>query len=179
METVGKFTYGYETAVLRVWPEGRSSDIVIGKFCSIADNVMFFLGGNHRKERVTTYPFGYKYNEIFPNAKKVEEPHSISRGNIVIGNDVWIASGASIMSGVTIKDGAIIAANSHVVKDVYPYEMVGGNPAKHINFRFNPEQIEELLTIKWWDWESEKINKLVELLCSDDIDEFIKQAKLT
>lgn len=177
MERVGKYTYGYETSVLRVWPEGRNSDIIIGKFCSIADNVMFFLGGNHRKERVTTYPFGYKYNEIFKNAEKIEEPHSISKGNIVIGNDVWIASGASIMSGVTIRDGAIIAANSHVVEDVDPYEMVGGNPARHICFRFSFKQIEELLKIKWWDWEDKKINEFVELLCSDNITEFIRQVK--
>jgi serine acetyltransferase len=80
------------------------------------------------------------------------------------------------MSGVTVGDGEVIANNSHVVKDVEPYTLVGGNPAKFIKYRFTPQQIEKLLKIKWWDWEDEKINKFSPLLCSNNIDDFINSA---
>jgi acyl-[acyl carrier protein]--UDP-N-acetylglucosamine O-acyltransferase len=78
------------------------------------------------------------------------------------------------MSGIKIGDGAVIAANSHVVKDIEPYALVGGNPAKHIKYRFTKEQIDKLLNIKWWYWDDEKINKFVPLLCNDNIDDFIQ-----
>jgi virginiamycin A acetyltransferase len=84
--------------------------------------------------------------------------------------------GLEVMSGVTIGDGSVIANNSHVVKNVEPYSLVGGNPAKFIKLRFTPEQIEKLLEIKWWFWDDEKINKFTPLLCHDNIDEFIKCA---
>jgi chloramphenicol O-acetyltransferase type B len=90
---------------------------------------------------------------------------------------VWIGSGATIMSGVTIGDGAIIAANSHVVKDVAPYSIVGGNPAKHIKFRFYEEQIILLLRMQWWNWDDEKIRSAVPALCNSNIDAFINMYK--
>ena len=90
---------------------------------------------------------------------------------------LWVGDNVTIMSGVVIGDGAVIANNSHVVKNVEPYTLVGGNPAKKIKNRFTPEQIEKLLEIKWWDWEDEKINKFTPLLCNENIDEFIKQSK--
>jgi len=87
---------------------------------------------------------------------------------------VWIANNVTIMSGVKIGDGVVIAANSHIIKDIEPYSLVGGNPAKLIKKRFSEKQIEQLLEIKWWEWKDEKINKFTKLLCNDNIDEFIK-----
>ena len=135
-----------------------------------------YLNENHRYDWVTTYPFGLIHQTIFENYNKnIEFLHSMSRGNgdIVIGNDVWIGSGVSIMSGVNVGDGAVIAAHSHVVKNVEPYSIVGGNPAKHIKYRFNEEQIQKLMKIKWWNLQDSEINKNIPLLLSNKIDEFI------
>ena len=96
-----------------------------------------------------------------------------TNGDVDIGNDVWIGEHVTIMSGVTIGDGAVIATNSHVVKNVAPYSIVGGNPAKLIKYRFTEEQIQKLLEIKWWNWNDEKINSYLPLLCSSNIDDFI------
>jgi virginiamycin A acetyltransferase len=109
------------------------------------------------------------------NAKLVVGNFCSIAGNVIIGNDVWIGANVTIMSGVTIGDGVVIANNSHVVKDVEPYSLIGGNPAKLIKYRFTPEQIEKLLKIKWWYWDDEKINTFTPLLCNN-IDEFIKSA---
>jgi acetyltransferase-like isoleucine patch superfamily enzyme len=166
----GKYTYGQPI----IYWQNNNAKLIVGNFCSIAANVTVYLGGNHRKDWVTTYPFGHIYQNIFNNFNG--DGHPSTKGDIVIGNDVWIASNVTIMSGVTIGDGAIIANNSHVVKNVEPYSLVGGNPAKIINYRFTPEQIEKLLEIKWWNWDDEKINKFTPLLCNDNIDEFIKSA---
>ena len=114
----------------------------------------------------------------FNNLCGVEHP-ATTKGDVIIGNDVWIADNVTIMSGVTIGDGSVIACNSHVVKDVEPYTLVGGNPAKFIKYRFTKEQIEKLLQIKWWEWDDSKINKFVPLLCNNNIDEFIKLALKT
>ena len=169
--SIGKHTYGTEN--LRIYyPE--SAKLYIGNFCSIASNVNIFLGGNHRQDWVTTYPFGHIHQNIFNNFNG--QGHPTTKGDIIIGNDVWIAQNVTIMSGVKIGDGAIIANNSHVVKDVEPYSIVGGNPAKFIKYRFTSEQIEKLLEIKWWNWDDEKINKFTPLLCNENIDDFIKIA---
>jgi acetyltransferase-like isoleucine patch superfamily enzyme len=129
------------------------------------------LGGNHRTDWVTTFPFGHVNKHKFNSFNG--EGHSSTNGSVIIENDVWIASNVTIMSGVLIGSGSVVANNSHVVKDVEPYSIVGGNPAKHIKFRFNPNQIDNLLSIKWWDWPEEKINANLDLLCSINIDDFI------
>jgi acetyltransferase-like isoleucine patch superfamily enzyme len=165
--SIGKYTYGSPNIH---WDNDAS--LVIGKFTSIADNVHIFLGGNHRTDWVTTYPFGHIHTNIFTTCNGAGHPST--KGNVIIGNDVWICANVTIMSGVTIGDGAVIANKSHVVKNVEPYSIVGGNPAKIIKYRFTPEQIEKLVEIKWWDWEDEKINSFLPLLCNDNIDEFIK-----
>lgn len=149
----------------------KQADLKIGKFCSIADNVNIYLGGNHHTNYVSTYPFGLIHQKAFPNFNK--DMCAKTKGNVIIGNDVWIADNTTIMSGITIGDGAVIANNSHIVKDVEPYSIVGGNPAKLIKYRFTKEQINKLLQIKWWDWEDDKINSVIPLLCNDDIDKFI------
>jgi acetyltransferase-like isoleucine patch superfamily enzyme len=166
----GKYTYGIP--IIHSW--GENSKLVVGKFCSIASNVNIYLGGNHRTDWVTTYPFGHINNNIFNNFNGVGHP--ATKGNVIIGNDVWIGENVTIMSGITIGDGAVIANNSHVIKNVEAYTLVGGNPAKFIKHRFTKEQIEKLLEIKWWYWDDNKINNFTHLLCNTNIDEFIKQA---
>lgn len=168
----GKGTYYINEIQTHSWGEG--SKLVVGNFCSIAENVNVYLGGNHRTDWVTTFPFGHIHQHIFNNFNGVGHP--TSKGDVIIGNDVWIGSNVTIMSGVTIGDGAVIANNSHVVKNVEPYSLVGGNPAKLIKYRFTPEQIEKLLEIKWWYWEDSKINEYTPMLCNPDIDNFIKTA---
>lgn len=166
--SVGKYTYGTPN----VHYTNKDVKLIIGNFCSIAPNVNIFLCGNHRTDWVTTYPFGHIHHSPFNNFKGVGHPSP--KGDVIIGNDVWIASNVSIMSGVTIGDGAVIANSSHVVKDVEPYSIVGGNPAKIIKYRFTPEQTEKLLEIKWWFWDDAKINEFTPLLCNNNIDEFIQ-----
>ena len=126
----------------------------------------------NRVDWVTTYPFGHIYQDVFDNYDGTGHPSS--KGNVIIGNDVWVGRNVTIISGCKIGDGAVIACNSHVVKDVEPYSIVGGNPAKHIKYRFTKDQIESLLKIKWWYWEDKKINENLPLLCNSDIDKFIQ-----
>ena len=163
-----RYTYGVETIRIREWGEG--TDVLIGAFCSIADNVEIFIGGNHRTDWVTTYPFGHIYKEVFPWHGR---GHPATKGNVVIGNDVWIGSGATIFSGVTIGDGAVISAKSVVVKDVPPYSIVGGNPAKVVKLRFTEDQIIRLLKNPWWDLPESRINELLPLLCSSNVEDLI------
>jgi acetyltransferase-like isoleucine patch superfamily enzyme len=164
---IGEHTYGTPTVL--TWQEGTT--LKIGKYSSIADNVTIFLGGNHRTDWVTTYPF----NVLDPLAEHIKgHPHS--RGDVVIGNDVWLGRGCVIMSGVTIGDGACVAANAVVTRDVAPYSIVGGNPARVIRKRFTDAQIKHLLQIRWWDWPREKIAAVYEQLLSPNIDNFIATA---
>ena len=164
----GKYSYG-EPIILF---ESSGAKLYVGNFCSIAENVKIFLGGNHNINWITTYPFGHINKKTFNLFNG--DGHPTTKGDVIIGNDVWIGNNTTIMSGIKIGDGAVIAANSHVVKDVKPYELIGGNPAKHIKYRFTKEQIDKLLKIKWWDWTDEEINKFVPLLCSENIDNFIQ-----
>ena len=129
-------------------------------------------GGNHRTDWITTYPFGHRLTNVFN--KFNGEGHPKTNGDVNIGNDVWIGSNVTIMSGVNIGDGAVIANNSHIVKNVDPYTIVGGNPGKFIKKRFSDETIELLLKIKWWYWDNDKINDNLHLLCSNNIDDFLK-----
>jgi acetyltransferase-like isoleucine patch superfamily enzyme len=163
-----EYSYGIKNIRVREWGEG--ADVKIGAFCSIADNVEIFLGGNHRTDWVTTYPFGHIHQDKFPWHGK---GHPATKGDVVIGNDVWIGSGATILSGVNIGDGAVISAKSVVVKDVPAYGVVGGNPAKLLKMRFTEDQIERLLNNPWWDLPESRINELIPLLCSNDIEALI------
>jgi acetyltransferase-like isoleucine patch superfamily enzyme len=167
MKEVGSNTYGHD-GIKIIHTEGTEK-IRIGKFCSIAEGVTMFLGANHRVDWFSTYPFGHIHESKFPKVKK-GTGHPTSNGDITIGNDVWIATNASIMSGVTIGDGAVIAAYSVVTKDVPPYTIVGGNPAKQIRKRFSDDVIAKLLELKWWDMEESKINEISDILCSNDIE---------
>jgi virginiamycin A acetyltransferase len=136
-------------------PDLISHNLQIGRYCSFADKIKFILSLNHDYQHITTGVCSFLQGIVLE--------HTLPQHNqILIQNDVWIGSGATIMSGVTIHNGAVVAANSHVVKDVPPYAIVGGNPAKVIRYRFTQEQIEKLLNISWWLWDEEKLqqNKL-------------------
>lgn len=146
---IGEYTYGNPI----VLSYDSNLKLRIGKFCSIGNDVQIYLGGNHRSDWVSTYPF-FAHPEMFAGFENI----SVSKGNVIIGNDVWIGNQAVIMSGVMIGDGAIIGANSVVTKDVQPYSIVAGNPAKFIRKRFSDDVIKRLLEVKWWDWSIEKIN---------------------
>jgi virginiamycin A acetyltransferase len=122
-------------------------------------------GGNHNPEFISTYPF-----PTFDNGWKKEDLGTVNKGDIVIGNDVWIGFEALIMSGITIGDGAVIGARAVVTKDVLPYTIVGGNPAKEIRQRFGDKTIKDLLEIKWWDWDAEKIFRNTDIICSADVE---------
>lgn len=170
--TIGAYTYGVEHILIREWGEGASLDI--GKFCSIADRCIFFMGGNHRSNWITTYPFGHDYLDDF-GGEIYRENYALTNGNIKVGNDVWIGSNVTILSGVTIGDGAILAANSTISKNVEPYEIVGGNPARHIKFRFDAEVRKVLLEIAWWNLPKEKIKSMLNQLCSEpSLDQLIE-----
>jgi acetyltransferase-like isoleucine patch superfamily enzyme len=127
---IGKYTYGAP----EIFPFGLNNKLEIGKFCSIADKVKIFLGGNHSINSPTTYVLRYLFED------NLEE--SLSKGDVIIGNDVWIGYGALILSGVKIGDGAVISTNSVVYNNVKPYSIVGGNPAKFWIYRFEEEKIE-------------------------------------
>ena len=159
--------------VLFNWPEFGDS-LYIGKFCSIASGVQFIMGSaNHRISSISTYPFN-----VFGGAWAENTPPHLSqlpfKGDTVIGNDVWIGRDSVIMPGVKIGDGAIIAAYSVVVKDIEPYTVGGGNPARPIKKRFDEELIELLLNLKWWDFEPEKLFAFMPILCDDDL-ELVRQ----
>jgi len=141
--------------------------LIIGKFCMIASDVTFIMnGGNHLTDSITTYPFAIFGQDWAAAMKGKSYP---SKGNTVIGNDVWIGYGATIMPGVTIGDGAIIATKSVVTSDVAPYTIVGGNPSRQIKERFSPDVVDQLIKLKWWDWPIDKVTANLDLLTSNDI----------
>lgn len=140
--------------------------LIIGKFCAIAEGVKFIMNGaNHRMTGITTYPFnifGNGWEKFTPTVEQLP-----FKGDTVIGNDVWIGQYATIMPGVKIGDGAIIAANSTVAKDVEPYTIHGGNPAKFIRKRFADDVVADLLKLKWWDWDQQKLFNNIEKLTTE------------
>lgn len=170
---VGDYSYyddpvdpeGFERNVLYNYGTDR---LIIGKFCAIATGVKFIMNGaNHKVDAISTYPFPV-FGKGWEGAMELLM-NIPSRGDIVIGNDVWIGYDSLIMPGVTIGDGCIIAARSVVVKDVEPYSVVGGNPASLLKYRFSQDAIAQLLEIRWWDWDIEKISRNIHLIMDTDI----------
>ena len=135
----------------------------IGRYTSIAAGFTAILGGNHPICHITQFPFG-KYGN-----------GSSSKGDIVIGSDCWLGHGVTVLSGVTIGDGATVGAFSVVAKDVKPYEIVAGNPIRHLRYRFSEEQIKKLLEICWWDWTEEEVAAATGLLFTDNIEAFLER----
>lgn len=144
---LGRFSYGFERISIRDF--GDTASLTIGAFCSISSEVTIFLSGNHRTDWISTFPFGVEFEDELQFGKT--DGIVATNGNVVIGNDVWIGHGVTIMSGVTVGSGAVLAAISHIVKDVPPYAIVGGNPAKLLKCRFPDDIIEKLLILKWWE----------------------------
>jgi len=160
---IGIYTYG-KPKILD-WEQGAT--LKIGKFCSIAADVKIILGGNHRYDWITTYPL----NKIFGVFPKIHE--IASKGDVIIGNDVWIGNGAIILSGIEIGDGAVIGAGAVVTKNVEPYTIVAGNPAKELKKRFDSNTIQKLREIEWWNWDIEKIKQNIEILQTNRVDKIL------
>ena len=142
--------------------------LIIGKFCAVATGVKFIMnGGNHNIQDFPSYPFA-----IFSGDWRERLPADYafpSRGDTVVGNDVWLGYDSLIMPGVKIGDGAIVASRSVVTKDVPPYHIVGGNPARVLRARFDAATIQALLEIRWWDWDAAKITRNLAAICGTDI----------
>ena len=174
LESVGEHTYGRFT----VPDHYPTSKIRIGDYCSLAEGIKIIMC-DHSYTSVSSYPFNsvwHAYN------LKISPPdnHVVKNQTLTIGNDVWIGADVKILPGVSyIGDGAIIAAGSIVTKDVEPYSVVAGVPAKLLKYRFNKEQIDELLKIKWWEWNDETIKERINDIVSHDIDSFIEKYKNT
>lgn len=162
--------------VLYHYPIHREK-LIIGKFCSIACGTKFLFNcANHTLKSLSTYTFPLFYEEWELEKSNITTAWD-NKGNIVIGNDVWIGYEAVIMAGVHIGDGAIIAARAVVTKDVPPYTIVGGTPAKEIRKRFDAEVIEQLLIQKWWDWSTDKIHQCLPYIAEGKLDELLAMKK--
>ena len=172
---VGEYTYyddvggaeHFEDHVTHHYPF-IGDKLIIGKFCAIGKSIEFVMNGaNHRMNSVTTYPFnimGGGWEQFTPAMEDLP-----LKGDTVVGNDVWFGQNVTVMPGVHIGDGAIIAANSVVTKDIPPYCVAGGNPCIVRKKRFDDELIEYLLALKWWDWDADKIFRNMGALCSGDL----------
>ena len=148
--------------------------LFIGKFCSIACGAKFlFNSANHTLESISTYPFPIFFEEWELDVRDITSAWD-NKGDIVIGNDVWIGYEAVILAGVTVGDGAVIGARAVVTKDVPPYTIVGGVPAKQIRKRFDEEIISDLLKLQWWNWPIEKIRQNLEFIKSGNVKKLIK-----
>jgi len=165
---IGRFTYG-TPSLFTFGP--NPPRLRIGAFCSIADGVEIILNGDHRTDWVSTYPFRLQLQM----EGMINDGHPSSRGPITIGNDVWLGRGALILSGVTIGDGAVVAARAVVTRNVAPYSIVAGNPARHARFRFDEEIVASLMKLRWWDWPESKIRSSVPALCDADVRRFLTE----
>ncbi len=165
---IGKGSYGMP--IVHDWHEGATLEI--GSYTSIAEQVEIFLGGHHRSDWITTYPFPAMIEE----AQHVPE-YAVSRGDVVIGSDVWLCTNSIILSGVTVGHGAVVAAGAVVSRDVAPYSIVAGNPARHIRWRFDPEICAALLQSAWWEWPEQEVRDISPLLCSDRLEDFLDYAR--
>ena len=163
---VGEGSYGYPEIVFY----DAGAKLTIGKYCGFAPKVTILLGGEHHHDWVSSYPFSLLHEDA-----KHLPGYPFTKGDVVIGNDVWLGYGALVLSGVTIGDGAVVAARSVVTRDVEPYSIVAGVPAKHIKFRFQPPTVDALLEIAWWDWPHEKIESSWEHIQSSDVVSFVQR----
>ena len=165
---IGVHTYGWP----KVWFEECGANLKIGNYCSIAKESVIMLGGEHDLLYATTYPFSQMFEEC--NDDKIDPIVGMTKGNVEIGNDVWICHGAYIGSGIKIGHGAVVAAMSVVTKNVEPFSIVGGNPAKHIKYRFDEETRKRLLELAWWDWPHQKVLHAWPLLKNLDLNKLEK-----
>lgn len=168
---IGVGTYASSEPLIR--PHHPNNQVLIGKFCSIANSVTIFAGGNHPIDFVSTHPLKLFFGAgDFPGWT-----NDCGDGNEItsIGNDVWLGHGCTILSGANIGDGAIIGAQAVVRGQIPPYAIVMGNPAIIVRYRFDEQIINQLLALKWWDWPIEKIKSEVSVLTSNNITNFLNQ----
>ncbi|MBO9654727.1 MAG: type B chloramphenicol O-acetyltransferase [Agrobacterium tumefaciens] len=178
---VGKYSYysgyyhghSFEDCARYLLPDEGADRLVIGSFCSIGSGAAFIMAGNqgHRNEWISTFPFFF-----MPEVPEFENAANgyLPAGDTVIGNDVWIGSEAIIMPGITVGDGAVIGTRALVTKNVEPYAIVGGNPAKTIRKRFDEDSIALLLEMKWWDWPAERLKAAMPLMTSGNVAELYR-----
>ena len=157
---VGRGTYG--TPHVLEWGDGTT--LQVGSFCSIATGVTIILGGDHRTDWITTYPFPV----VRPSAEAIPG-HPRTKGNVIIGHDVWLGTNVTILSGVRIGNGAVVGACSVVTRDVDPYAIVAGNPAKLIRKRFSDREIAVIERLAWWNWPDDKLDEAMPLLLSGNV----------
>ncbi|GJE26899.1 Streptogramin A acetyltransferase [Methylobacterium organophilum] len=169
--SIGAYSYGCPK--VRFPESGRR--LTIGRYCSIADKVEILLGGDHRLDWVSTYPFA-AMRGLWPEAQAPEDYHA-SRGDVTIGNDVWLGSGCMILSGVTIGHGAVVAARAVVTRDVPAYAVVAGNPARVVRMRFDPATVAALVETAWWAFPHETVTRWVPLLQSGRVEEVVAAAR--
>lgn len=164
---VGRYTYGFNKNNVYCHSVEKKEKLVIGDFCSIAPNVQFILASDHPYKGLSTFPFKVKVLE--------HEAEAISKGDIIVKDDVWIGLNSIILSGVTINQGAVVAAGSVVTKDVPAYAIVGGNPAKVIKYRFEPEVVEELKKFDFSTLTEDKVKKIGEKLYNEITKDNVKE----
>jgi virginiamycin A acetyltransferase len=156
--------YNFEKNVLYLF-DFMKDKLIIGKFCQIASGTRFIMNGaNHAMDGVSTYPF-----EVFGKSWKSAPMNAVSKGDTVIGNDVWFGNSSTIMPGIKIGHGAIIGTNALVTKNIEPYSVVGGNPATLIRKRFDEQTIDFLMQLAWWNWSIEKITENVNAIATGDL----------
>jgi acetyltransferase-like isoleucine patch superfamily enzyme len=163
---IGRWTYGNPT----VWSYDDGTRLEIGSFCSISDRVTILLGGEHRLDWVTTYPF----NVVWPRRPAIPG-HPRSKGDVLIGHDVWVCYGATILSGVTIGTGAVVGACSVVTSNIPPYAIAAGNPARVIRYRFPEATIQRLLRSTWWNLPDDLLEKHFASMLSSRVDDFLRE----
>ncbi|MEQ7917941.1 CatB-related O-acetyltransferase [Xanthomonas sp. WHRI 1810A] len=161
---VGTGTYG----IPEVFEFGDKTILRVGSYTSIAAGVRILLGGEHRTDWLTTYPFP----AMMAGLEDIKD-YAPSKGDVVIGSDCWICADAMILSGVTIGHGAIVAAGAVVTRDVAPFAVVGGNPCKFIRWRFDEETRQQLLDAAWWDWPMDEVKSVARMLSGSDLDAFL------
>lgn len=175
---IGEYTYyhdfdnvhNFEQNVKYLF-DNMNDKLIIGKFCMIASDVKFIMGGaQHITDGITAYPFDIFHEDWKHKMKGISYP---KKGDTIIGNDVWLGYQSTILSGVKIGDGAIVGTASVVTKDVPPYTIVGGNPAKIIRPRFDPNTINQLLKLKWWNWDIKKISKHIPELVQGHLEKLV------
>lgn len=167
---MGRGSYGEPSVLAYALSDGI---VRIGAFCAMAQGVTFLVGGDHRLDWVSTFPFRVVWG--LPGAG--HDGHPASKGDIVVGNDVWLGRNATILSGVRIGDGAAVAAEAVVTKDVRPYAVVAGNPAREVRRRFADDEVDRLLALRWWEWPEEQIRAAVPLLNGGSVDELFEYAR--
>lgn len=164
--TIGKYCYAAEPPKIYFYG-GIDCTLTIGSFVSIGPNVTIIVGGEHRQEWISTYPFGEMFEGV------TQTGYVKTKGNIVIGSDVWIGANVTILSGVTIGHGAIIGAGSIVTKDVEPYTIVAGNPIRVVEKRFDDATIQKLLALRWWHYTDDEIERIAPILMSHNVEALV------